>query len=144
MNQSNSCQPAPQFTRTPDPQPTEQGQGSNQHPHRYLSDSFLLCHNGTSSSLAFKSTLLSPFLGRPSVNSSVSLDHGSKSRGHTRTVSERYCLGVRHYGEVGSVENVRILVQSGQQPFSSSLCLLCWGAAQKLTDFSVFPKKCQA
>ena len=28
-------QPTPQVTATLDPQPTEQGQGSNLHPHRY-------------------------------------------------------------------------------------------------------------
>lgn len=61
-----------------------------------------------------------------------------------RADNEKYCLEVRHKGEVGSVENVRTLVQSGQQLLSSSLHLPCWGAAQKLTDFPVFPKKCQA
>ena len=33
---SKPClQPTPQFTGTPDPQPTEQGQGSNPRPHGY-------------------------------------------------------------------------------------------------------------
>ena len=34
--------PTPQLTATPDPKPTEQGQGSNLHPHGYKSDSFPL------------------------------------------------------------------------------------------------------
>ena len=39
-------QPTPQLMTTPDPQPTEQGQRANPHPHRYQSDSFQPCHNG--------------------------------------------------------------------------------------------------
>ena len=42
-------QPTPQLMATPDPQPTEWGQGSNLHPHGYQSDSFLLSHDGNSS-----------------------------------------------------------------------------------------------
>ena len=41
--------PTPQLTATPDPQPTEQGQGSKPQPLGSHSDSFPLCHNGTSS-----------------------------------------------------------------------------------------------
>ena len=37
-----------------DPWPTEQGQGSNLHPHGYQSDLFLLCHNRNSLDLTFK------------------------------------------------------------------------------------------
>ena len=40
--------PTSQLMATPDPQPTEWDQGLNPHPHGYLSDSFLLCHNGNS------------------------------------------------------------------------------------------------
>ena len=40
--------PIPQFMATPDPPPTEQGQGSNPHPHGCQSDSFQLYHNGNS------------------------------------------------------------------------------------------------
>ena len=45
---SLSLRPTPQLTATPDPQPTEHGQGSNLCPHRYQSDSFPLSHNGNS------------------------------------------------------------------------------------------------
>ena len=36
--------PTPRLMATPDPQPTEQGQGSNQHPHGYESGSLPLSH----------------------------------------------------------------------------------------------------
>ena len=42
---------APQPTATLDPWPTEQGQGSNPHPHGCWSDSFLLCHNGNTENI---------------------------------------------------------------------------------------------
>ena len=38
----------PQLKATPDPRPSEQGQGSNPQPHASQSDSFLLPHNGNS------------------------------------------------------------------------------------------------
>ena len=38
----------PQLTATPDPQPTEQGQGSNPQPHGSQSDLFPLCYYGNS------------------------------------------------------------------------------------------------
>ena len=40
--------PTPQLMAMLDPQPTEQGQGSNPQPHGSLLDSFLLRHNGNS------------------------------------------------------------------------------------------------
>ena len=40
--------PTPQLMAMPDPQPTEQGHGSNLHPQGYQLDSFLLCHNRNS------------------------------------------------------------------------------------------------
>ena len=47
---SKPClQTTPQLTTTPDPQPTEQGQGSNPQSHGSQSDSFLQSHNGNSS-----------------------------------------------------------------------------------------------
>ena len=46
---SEPClQPAPQPTGTPDPRPTERGQGWNPHPRGYWSASFLLLHSGNS------------------------------------------------------------------------------------------------
>ena len=47
--------PTPHLTKTSAPRPSEQGQESNPHLHGYLSDSFLLSHNGNPSS---------PFLSR--------------------------------------------------------------------------------
>ena len=47
-------QPIPQLTVVPDPQPTEQGQGSNLCPHGYQSHSFLLSHDGNSEDIKFK------------------------------------------------------------------------------------------
>ena len=41
-------QPTPQVMAIPNPQPTEQGQGSNLRPHGCLSDSFLLSHDRNS------------------------------------------------------------------------------------------------
>ena len=43
----------PQLRTMSDPRPTEQGQGSNLHPHGYWSDLFPLCHNGNSLVVAF-------------------------------------------------------------------------------------------
>ena len=40
--------PTQQLMAMPDPQPTEQGQGSNLQPHGSQSDLFPLCHNGNS------------------------------------------------------------------------------------------------
>ena len=40
--------PTPQLTATPDPKPTERGQGSNLQPHGSQSDSFLLSQDGNS------------------------------------------------------------------------------------------------
>ena len=45
--------PTPQLLAMPDPQPTEQGQGSNPQPHGSLSDSFPLSHDGNSPSWLF-------------------------------------------------------------------------------------------
>ena len=45
---SRHLQPTPQLPATPDPQPTEQGQGSNLQPHGDQSDLFLLRHNRNS------------------------------------------------------------------------------------------------
>ena len=47
-------QPTPQLMVVPDPQPTEQGQGSNLCPHGYQSHSFLLSHDGNSEDIKFK------------------------------------------------------------------------------------------
>ena len=41
-------QSTPQLTAMPNPKPTEQGQGSNLHPHGYQVSSLLLSHNGNS------------------------------------------------------------------------------------------------
>ena len=41
-------QPIPQLMEMPDPEPTEQGRGSNLHPHGYQSDLFPLSHDGNS------------------------------------------------------------------------------------------------
>ena len=46
--------PTPQFMATPNPRPTEQGQGSNLHPHGYQSDSFPLSHDGNSLGVLFR------------------------------------------------------------------------------------------
>ena len=43
-----SLQPTSQLTAMPDPQPTEQGQGSHLQPHGSQSDPFPLCHDGNS------------------------------------------------------------------------------------------------
>ena len=52
---SEPClQPTPQLTATLDPQPTEQGQGSNPQLHGSQLDSFLLHHDGNSSNCFFK------------------------------------------------------------------------------------------
>ena len=40
--------PTPQLTATPDPQPTERGQGSDPRPHGCSSGSFVLRHDGNS------------------------------------------------------------------------------------------------
>ena len=40
--------PTPQFMAMPNPQPSEQGQGWNMHPHGYQLDVFPLCHNENS------------------------------------------------------------------------------------------------
>ena len=40
--------PTLQLTATPDPRPTERGQGLNPQPHGSKSDSFRLCHDGNS------------------------------------------------------------------------------------------------
>ena len=48
---SHSCWPTPQFMAMPDPQPSEQGLGSNPHLHVYPSDLFPLRHNGNSQEL---------------------------------------------------------------------------------------------
>ena len=47
-------QPIPQFKATPDPLPTEQGQGSNLRPHGYQQNSFPLSHNGNSQEEVFR------------------------------------------------------------------------------------------
>ena len=49
--------PTPQLTATPDPWPTEWGQGLNQHPHGYWSDSSLLHHSGNSNLVFFEDLL---------------------------------------------------------------------------------------
>ena len=46
--------PTPQLTANPDPQPTEQTQGSNPHPHGCQSGSFPLSHNGNSGPTSLK------------------------------------------------------------------------------------------
>ena len=46
--------PTPQLTATPDPQPTERGQGSNLCPRGPKWDSFPLHHDGNSRCLSFK------------------------------------------------------------------------------------------
>ena len=51
--------PTPQLTATRDPWPTEWGQGSDAHPHGYLSDSLLLCHSGNSKDVELKPELCS-------------------------------------------------------------------------------------
>ena len=43
-----SLRTTPWLTAMPDPWPTEQGQGYNQHPHGYLSDPLPLHHDGNS------------------------------------------------------------------------------------------------
>ena len=48
----------PQLTATLDQWPTEWGQGSNLHPHRYYSDLFLLCHDRNSPYINFKWVIL--------------------------------------------------------------------------------------
>ena len=44
----------PQLMATPDPQPTERGQGSNPHPYGYQSGSLPLSHNGNSHQCYFE------------------------------------------------------------------------------------------
>ena len=44
---SHVCDLQPQLMATPEPQPTEQDQGSNLQPHGSSLDAFLLCHTGT-------------------------------------------------------------------------------------------------
>ena len=51
-------QPTPQLMATPDPEPTEQGQRLNPHPHGYYSDSFPLCHNRNSNCTLIKTNKL--------------------------------------------------------------------------------------
>ena len=51
--------PIPQLMAMLDPQPTEWGQGSNLHPHRYQSDLFLLSHDKNSSAQIFIRALFS-------------------------------------------------------------------------------------
>ena len=47
-NRNYSCQPPPQLTTMPDPQPTERGQRSNPHPHGCSLGLLLLSHSGNS------------------------------------------------------------------------------------------------
>ena len=56
-NWSYSCRPTLQLGATPDPQPNEQGQGSNPHRRGYQSGSLLLSHNGN---YIFSTSLFSP------------------------------------------------------------------------------------
>ena len=50
--------PTPQLKAMPDPQPTEQGQRLNLHPHGWWSDSFPLSHNGNSKSITLSGQVL--------------------------------------------------------------------------------------
>ena len=56
-----SLRPTAQLTATPDPQPTEQGQGLNPQPHGSYSDLFPLHHDGNSPSVISKA-LCNPVL----------------------------------------------------------------------------------
>ena len=51
-------QPTPQFTTTPDPEPTEWGRGSNPHPHGSWWGLLPLCHGSNSLTLFLISSLL--------------------------------------------------------------------------------------
>ena len=63
--------PTPQLVAMPDPQPTEQGQGSNLHHRRYYSGLLLLSHDGNSSLML--SSIWSSLLGVLSIEFFVSV-----------------------------------------------------------------------
>ena len=58
-------QPTPELAAKPDPQLTEQGQGSNRHPHGYRLGSSPLSHQGKSPNKSFKSDVPPPPSGPP-------------------------------------------------------------------------------
>ena len=81
--------PTPQLTGTLDPQPTEQGQGLNLHPHGYQSDSVLLCHNRSSPTPRVLRTLLHQRERESLEASAVQPDRSFTPNQYPRW--ERYC-----------------------------------------------------